>query len=80
MPATQHRRERMGKFRLLGIAADACRYAEITNDHAELDCPRCVQTLRTRRTDNEVFREGGPLWSVLVDHLFGECPAVEYAR
>ncbi|GAA5139194.1 hypothetical protein [Pseudonocardia adelaidensis] len=79
MPTT-HRRERYGRYRIRNIAADACRYVELVDDHAELDCPRCAQTLRGRRTDTDVFREGGPLWSVLLDHLLHDCPAVEVAR
>jgi len=80
MPATPYRRERLGRFRLRNIAADACRYIEIVGEHAELDCPRCGTTLRTRHTGDHVLREGGPLWSVLLEHLFRECPAVEYVR
>jgi hypothetical protein len=80
MPTTAYKRQRYGRFRLRNLAADACRYIEIIDGHAELDCPRCTQTLRTRRTDDDVFREGGPLWSVLLDHLFHDCPAVEVAR
>jgi hypothetical protein len=80
MPTAQYRRERMGKHRLRTIASDACRYIEITGDRAELDCPRCAETLRTRHTGDEVHHEGGPLWSVLLEHLFRDCPAVEYVR
>jgi hypothetical protein len=36
--------------------------------------------MRTRHTGDEVHHEGGPLWSVLLEHLFHECPAVEYVR
>jgi hypothetical protein len=80
MPATGYRRERMSRFGIRNLAGDACRYVEIIDGHAELDCPRCAHTLHTRRTDNDVFHEGGPLWSVLLDHLFHDCPAVEVAR
>ncbi len=80
MPTTHHRRERMSRFGIYGLAADACRYIEIIDDRAELDCPRCAETLHTRHTGDEVRHEGGPLWSVLLDHLFHECPAVEHAR
>ncbi len=80
MPATSHKRERMSKFGLRNIAADACRYVELVADHAELDCPRCTDTIRTRHTGDHVRHEGGPLWSALLDHLFHDCPAVEYAR
>jgi uncharacterized paraquat-inducible protein A len=79
MPATQHRRERIGQFRLRILAADACRYTETVGEHAELDCPRCAETIRTRHT-GDVQREGGSLWSALLDHLFHDCPAVEVAR
>jgi hypothetical protein len=78
--ATRYRRERMGRYRLRTIAADACRYTKITGEHAELDCPRCAETIRTRHTGDHVTREGGPLWSALLDHLFHECPAVEVTR
>jgi uncharacterized paraquat-inducible protein A len=80
MPATSHKRERMSRFRLRNIAADACRYIEMTDGHAELDCPRCAHTLRTRHTGEHVTREGGPLWSALLDHLFHDCSAVEHTR
>jgi uncharacterized paraquat-inducible protein A len=70
----------MGRFRLRTIAADACRYIETHNGHAERDCPRCAETLRTRHTSDHVTREGGPLWSALLEHLLHDCPAVEYTR
>lgn len=80
MPAVECRRERIGRFRLLNIAADACRYIETHHSHAEVDCPRCGDTLRTRHTGADARREGGPLYRVLLDHLFHDCPAVEVAR
>jgi hypothetical protein len=80
MPTTQYRRERMGRFRLRTIAADACRYIEIIDGHAEVDCPRCTDTIRTRHTSDDDRHEGGPLWSALLDHLFHACPAVQVTR
>lgn len=80
MPTTIYRRERYGRYRLRNIADDACRYVELVDGHAELDCPRCATTLHTRRTDDDVYREGGPMWSVVLDHLLHDCPAVEVAR
>ena len=79
MPAVSFRRERMGRFRLRSIADDATRYIQTDGHRAELDCPRCAETLHTRHTA-DVTREGGPLWSALLEHLFRECPAVEYTR
>jgi hypothetical protein len=80
MPATQYTPERMGRFRLRTIAADACRYIEITGGRAEVDCPRCTDTIRTRHTGDHVHHEGGPLHSALLDHLLHACPAVEVTR
>jgi hypothetical protein len=80
MSATGYEPKPMSRYGIRNLAGDACRYVEIIDGQAELDCPRCVHTLRTRRTDDDVFREGGPMWSVLLDHLFHDCPAIEVTR
>jgi hypothetical protein len=80
MPQLAHKRQRLGRFALRTIAADACRYTHTHPTHAELDCPRCAQTIRTRHLRNDVHLEGGPLHAALLDHLFHDCPAVEATR
>jgi hypothetical protein len=80
MPETPYKRQRLGSFSLRNSAADACRYIQVHKTHAEVDCPRCAETVRTRHLREDVRLEGGPLHGVLLDHLFHACPAVEVAR
>ena len=81
MPTAQYTRERVGRFRLLNTAANACRYIEIADGAAEVECPRCAETIRTYELHRpRLTEEGGPVWRALVDHLFHECPAVEVTR
>jgi hypothetical protein len=78
-------RERIGRFRLRNIAADAMRFAHLHDGPPAVDCPQCTRPLTTRRPYpaealDELAREGSALHSVLFDHLFHDCPATEVDR
>lgn len=66
--------ERIGRFRLRGLAADALRYAH----HHTVACPRCATEIHTRHPGPH--NEGGPLHDALLDHLFCDCDATEATR
>jgi hypothetical protein len=75
-------RERVGRFGLLLVAADAMRGTHHHGGVATVACPRCGDTVRTRHPlpAAEAAREGSPLHSALLDRLFRDCPATEVAR